>query len=141
LIQPQRVVVRASTDTIAAENPGLAEILQHIHEQVGDPWITVKELCIRFNLSRHALEALFRVGKLNPPGRLIHDVRLRRAFVQLAHSSMSIQQIASDCGFGSSRSFCRRFRQTAGASPEVWRKKKGSKHPFRFGEDGGLRRK
>lgn len=121
LIQPRRVIVRASTDTIAAQDGQLAAILQTLHERAGDPFLTVKSICEDFKLSRRALWEMFVQAKLAPPGQLIHDMRLRKACVKLAEGGQTIQQIARACGFGSPRSFGRYFRQVKGASPEQWR--------------------
>ena len=122
LIAPRRVVVRASTDTIAAENPQLAAILQHLHEHLDDPNLSVKTLCLRSGLSRRTLEMLFSEAQLKPPGQVIHEVRLRRACALLADGDQTVQQIATACGFASPGSFGRYFRQVKGASPEAWRR-------------------
>lgn len=122
LVSPRRVVVRGSTDTVAAQDPRLAGILQDLHEHLDDPDITVKTLCLRHGFSRRALEVLFHKAALKPPGQVIHELRLRRACVYLAQGQQTVQQIASACGFASAGSFCRYFRQVKGTSPEAWRR-------------------
>ena len=122
LIPPRRVVVRASTDAIAARDSRLARILQHLHEHLNDPTLSVKTLGLRSGLSRRRLETLFEEAGLKPPGQVIHEVRLRRACAQLADGNQTVQQIAKACGFASPGSFGRYFRQVKGVSPEVWRR-------------------
>ena len=122
LIPPRRVVVRTSTDTLAAEDPQLAAILLEIHEQFHACEFSVKHLCDRFGLSRRALGELFARENLKPPGHVIHDLRLRKACLQLGETTLRIKDIAATCGFSSVRSFCRFFRQRQGTSPEAWRK-------------------
>jgi LacI family transcriptional regulator len=122
LIAPRRVVVRASSDTIAAENPQLAAILQHLHEHLDDPNLSVKTLCLRSGFSRRKLEMRFSEAKLKPPGQVIHEVRLRRACALLTDGDQTVQQIATACGFASPGTFCRYFRQVKGTSPEAWRR-------------------
>lgn len=122
LIPPNRVVVRASTDTIATESLQLANILQHIHARYGDVSLTVNELCHRFSITRRGLWEMFGQAKLASPGQIIHEVRLRRACVALTESSQTIQEIALACGFASVRSFGRYFRKVKGRSPDEWRR-------------------
>jgi LacI family transcriptional regulator len=121
MVPPRLVVIRASTDTIAAQDARLAQILQHIHNQLHDTDVCVKGICARFGLSRHSLGELFSRANLKPPGHVIHEVRLRRACVQLAEGPTPINEVAKRCGFSSARSFCRFFRKMKGSSPESWR--------------------
>jgi len=121
-IQPRRIAVRASSDTIAAEDPKIAKILQHMHEQMHDPEISVKSLSRRFGVSRGTLLNLFSKAGLRPPARVIKEIRLRQACYQLEHTNKAINEVAQQAGFSSTRSFCRFFRQMKAASPEEWRK-------------------
>jgi len=122
VIQPRRVVVRASSDTIATEEPRIAQILQYMHEQVHNSEISVKSLGQRFGISRGTLLTLFSKAGLRAPARVIKEVRLRQACYQLEHTNKSINEVARQSGFSSTRSFCRLFRQMKAASPEEWRK-------------------
>jgi LacI family transcriptional regulator len=122
LIPPRRVVVRGSTDAIAARDPRLTSILQHLHEHLDDPTLSVKTLCLRSGLSRRKLETLFDQASLKSPGQVIHEVRLRRACAQLAAGDQTVQQIAAACGFASAGSFGRYFHQVKEVSPEAWRR-------------------
>jgi len=121
VIQPRRVAVRASSDTIAAEDPKIAQILQYMHEQVHNPDISVKALARRFGISRGTLLNMFAKARLRAPARVIKDIRLRQACYQLEHTDNTINEVAQQSGFSSTRSFCRFFRQMKAASPEEWR--------------------
>lgn len=121
LVPPSRVVVRASSDTIATENPALAQILQFIHAQFADPGLSVKDLCHRFGLSRSKLWEVCAEAGLPPPGKIIHDVRLRRACLALVDTGATIEAISRQAGFASARTFRRYFRKMKGSSPETWR--------------------
>lgn len=121
LVPPCGVVVRASSDTIASENPRLAQILQFIHARFADPNLSVKDLCHRFGLSRSKLWEVCAEAKLPPPGKLIHDVRLRRACLALTDTEWKIEDISVKSGFASARTFRRYFRKMKGSSPETWR--------------------
>ncbi len=122
LIKPRRVMIRSSSDTIAAEEPRLAQILQYLHDQIHSPEVNVNGVSARFGLSRRALGELFAKANLRPPVEVIHEVRLRKALYHLEESSQSINEVANQCGCSSARSFCRFFRKMKGCSPEAWRK-------------------
>ncbi len=121
IIQPRRVIVRASSDIIATKDTHLASILQYVHDQIHSPEVNVKGLSARFCHSRRTLGKLFADAKLRPPGQVIHDIRLRRACYHLEESSLSINEVATRCGFSSARSFCRFFGKMKKCSPEAWR--------------------
>jgi len=121
LIKPDRIIVRSSSDTIAAEEPRLAQILQYLHDRIHSPEVNVKGVCGRFGLTRRVLGQLFAKAKLKSPIEVIHEIRLRHACHHLKESSLSINEVATKCGFSSARSFCRFFRKMKGCSPETWR--------------------
>jgi LacI family transcriptional regulator len=120
-IQPRRVITRSSSDTIAARNPRLAQILEHVHEKASDAGMNVKSVSALFGLSRRTLGELFHQARLGPPGQVIREVRLRKACFHLQESSLPVNEVAKICGFASARSFCRFFRQMKGSSPGIWR--------------------
>lgn len=121
VIPPRRVVVRSSSDTIATKETRLAQILQYLHNAVHNPDFSVKEISNHFGLSRRALGHLFLKAGLQPPGRVLHEVRLRQACFHLEATDNSVNEVARDSGFGSARSFCRYFRKMKGCSPTAWR--------------------
>lgn len=121
LVPPRRVIVRSSSDTIAAPEPRLAQILQYLHDQADDPEVNVNGVSARFGFSRRALGELFAQAGLKPPGQVLHEVRLRKACFHLEETSLSVNEVARRCGFASARSFCRFFRKLKGSSPETWR--------------------
>ena len=54
-------------------------------------------------------------------GDYIQDFKLNRAKQLLTHSTMPVYNIALECGFSSSPSFCRAFKTQTGISPKQYR--------------------
>ncbi len=57
------------------------------------------------------------------PMEMVQFMRLDRAVTLLAHSNLSVQQIADRCGFVSPNHFSRRFKQAYGHSPSEVRRR------------------
>ena len=53
----------------------------------------------------------------------VNSVKLRHACDQLANTSMSIVDIAVECGFNSSQYFSRIFKTFSGCTPQQYRKR------------------
>jgi AraC-like DNA-binding protein len=51
-----------------------------------------------------------------------NEVRLNHAENKLIATTLSIEQIAEECGFSDARNFSNNFRKKYGVSPSVWRK-------------------
>lgn len=56
-----------------------------------------------------------------PPQRWLTRVRVERAKDLLAHSSLSLREIAGECGFGSEQYLCAVFRREEGKAPGSFR--------------------
>jgi LacI family transcriptional regulator len=120
-LQPIGVVRRASTDTLAVEDPNLAEALRYIREHACDP-CSVVDILEHIPVGRRWLERQF-VQKL---GRTPHDeiirVRMEMARRLLMQSDESLPQIAGRCGFTAVQNFSRAFRDSLGVTPAAYRK-------------------
>jgi len=92
-----------------------------IHKRLSDPDLTVARIASEVGVSVRHLSREFRlVG--NSPLRALKNARLDAAKLLLAGSSLSISQIAQDCGFSSSSSFARTFAAVIGTSPRTFRR-------------------
>lgn len=111
------------------------KILRVIESQ---PSRKIHELALECNLSPSHLQHLFKQSTGFGLGELLTEQRMQRATEFLAHSNMSVKQIASTVGYehtsSFSRAFERRFRQT----PSSYRQaqdvdKAASQELLRFG--------
>jgi AraC-like DNA-binding protein len=88
--------------------------------------ITLEDLANHVHLSRHYLVHLLRKETGRTPFDFILATRLEQAKRLLSCTSLSVADIAEQCGFESSSYFCRRFRMAYGITPRTLREKKST---------------
>jgi len=122
-IPPKEVMERESTRVYACSDPLVAAAATIIRARAHEG-IAVPDLLAVLPCSRRALENRFRASL----GRSLHEeivrVRLARARRLLLETTMTVERIAEDCGFGSLPRFNAAFRVAEGTSPGVWRRQK-----------------
>jgi AraC family transcriptional regulator len=72
--------------------------------------------------SRTQFHRLFRAMVEETPGAMRRRLRLERAAHQLAHTGMSVTDVALDANYGSLEAFTRAFRKAFRTSPSVYRR-------------------
>jgi len=121
LIAPRGVVIRASSDYFALEDPELAKAVQYIQEHACDP-MTVNDILAHINISRRTLEYRFR----DQFGRSLHDemrrVQLERAKQLLLRTDLTIPDVGERSGFAYVNRFSTLFRDAVGMPPGQYRK-------------------
>jgi LacI family transcriptional regulator len=123
-IAPKEVVERESTLVYACSDPLVSKAATFIraraHEGIGVP-----DILAVVSASRRALEVRFRSAL----GRSLHEeiqrVRLARARRLLRETGLTMEQIASDCGFGALQRFHAAFKEAEGVPPGEWRRRSG----------------
>lgn len=90
---------------------------------------TVPDLAASVNLSPSRLRHLFKVNAGISLRRYLERIRMERAEVLLMTTFLSVKQIAAACGYRSSASLVRAFRQAVGQSPGKYRRQ--DVHPGR----------
>jgi AraC family transcriptional regulator, transcriptional activator FtrA len=86
-----------------------------------DRELSVDMLADRAGMSRRNFVRRFREATGQPPARWLLEARLARARDLLDATDLSIEQVASDCGFGSADALRRHFRTRLKASPSQYR--------------------
>jgi LacI family transcriptional regulator len=120
-IPPAGIVQRQSSDTVAVEDPHVAEAIRFMRKHVRDHF-GVDELLAHLPLSRRSLEYRFRACLGRSPYDYLNQIRVDRAKRLLSdpHRS-SLTKIAMDCGFGDLRRFRIVFQRLVLASPAEYR--------------------
>lgn len=97
----------------------VTEIIDYINKNYRGK-LSVAELSRIFGLNPHYMGSLFinEVGRSIP--RYILDLRLILSTQLLASSSMSVSEIAYECGFSSPSYFIEKFRERYGAPPKKY---------------------
>lgn len=115
LFQPEGVVERASTNTVAVgDNPELAEAVRYIHQHLAES-IGVEDIIRHINVSRRWLEMAFRDKLHTSPHAFISQARVKKARSLLAGPrKMRFKQVALECGFNNTRQLSLVFERHAG---------------------------
>lgn len=120
LVPPLRVIARQSTDLLALDDPDLVGAIRQIRGQACGR-LRVRDVVAGVAVSRRLLEQRFRAALGHGPAEEIRRVRLERARELLAHSELSIEQIARAAGFRSATRLGVAFRRRFGLTPRDWR--------------------
>jgi len=124
LIEPARVEARQSTHTIPIFDPFLAGLIAdaraHLDKPFGVEWFVERGKC-----SRRWLEMRFQTEIGQTPLAVINRLRVGKARDMLAdptHESLSLSDIAAQCGFADLRRFRIVFYRHTGMTPKQYRR-------------------
>lgn len=121
LIPPDGVVARQSTDTVAVDDPCVADAIHFIHDHLGQPF-GVAQVVEASRVSRRELETRFRRLLEATPYDYICRARIERA-KQLLQSRQrtKLHRVASACGFSSVERMRLVFLRMTGQTPVEYR--------------------
>jgi transcriptional regulator GlxA family with amidase domain len=91
-------------------------------EERDEERLTMRALQSTLGVSADALERAFRGELQISPSAYYRRLRLRRAADLLAHSALSVRDVALACGFANLSSFARAFRNEHGQAPSRLRR-------------------
>jgi LacI family transcriptional regulator len=123
LIEPTRVVVRQSTDTLAINDPDLAQAVAFIRVHATTAAIQVSDVLRAVPVSRSWLERRFQESLGRSPAEEIRRVRLDRVRQLLAETEMPVPQVATASGFGSREYLAYAFKHATGLTPREFRRR------------------
>lgn len=121
-IPPLRLVERASTDTVAIEDPVMVQALRFIRKEVGSG-IAVKDVLNHVGRSRTDLEQRFR----RHLGTTIHGELLQRRLNRVCHlldeTDDNLNEVARRAGFSTAAHLCRLFHEHYHQTPTQFRRR------------------
>lgn len=121
LVPPLRIVVRQSSDLVAAGDADVAAAIRYIKANVSKG-IRVPDIVREVLVSRRSLERRFlRIVGCTPRAE-IDRVRLERAKELLAETEWAIPRVAEAAGFAYHINFCAFFKRKTGVTPSRYRK-------------------
>lgn len=100
----------------------LAVVVAYIQDNL-EQKLSVADLAKQAGLSISRLERLFKSVLHLSPLQMIQKIRLEHAITLLKDSSLSIVQIAGQCGYSDHSAFSRQFKQLTGQSPKDFRER------------------
>lgn len=120
------LTLRASHQS-AADSPGTQrrrqlawEVRQHLEKHLTEP-LRLDQLAARFGVSSFHLCRTFATEYRLGLTDTLTQLRIERAKLLLADRSLSMKQIAQQCGFTNANYFAKAFRRTTGHSPSDYR--------------------
>lgn len=123
-VEPERVVVRKSTETIAVHDAFIAHLIAEMRANL-QKHFGVEWLVQRTKRSRRWLELRFREVMGQPPHVVINRLRVAKAREMLGspqYDHLTLTDIAARCGFNDLRRFRLVFTKHEGVSPKKIRK-------------------
>ena len=115
------IVRRGSTRVFRRKDAEVSSALELIWAPDG-VHITAKEVLDRFSCSRRSAEMRFRAATGKSVLEEIVDARMECAKSLLAGTSLSVPEIAAQCGYRFPANFRNAFRAATGSNPLAWRK-------------------
>ena len=95
-----------------------------IERDFADPELNSLRLAESAGVSEVYLRKLFCRYYGVPPMRYLQQFRLNKSMIRLLQSSVSISEIALECGYTNPYHFCRAFKQRTGMTPGEYRRLK-----------------
>lgn len=99
----------------------IKEAVEYIHNNYHDSCLTLKDVSSQKNISYHYLSHLFKKELKVTFSSYVTKVRLDMAANLLKNKSLSVSQIAYQCGFEDPGYFSKTFKRRMGASPADYR--------------------
>lgn len=122
-IPPRGIVIRKSTDTLAADDPLLSAALREISKRLATSFGTA-EIAAALKIPRTRLDRLFAEKFSRSVGREIVRQRIDRAKRFLSETDKPMKEIAALCGYCNAGYFTNAFRTETGLTPKAWRRER-----------------
>ena len=120
-IPPRGIIVRKSTDTLAADDPLLSSALKEIAKRLSMSF-GVAEIAEALKVPRTRLDRLFAEKFSRSVGKEIVRQRIERAKKLLISTDKPMKEIAALCGYCNAGYFTNAFRAETGLTPKAWRR-------------------
>ena len=119
-VKPRGIVVRASTDTFAVNDPALRPAIDFIEKNLGRAF-GAAQIAEALGIPRIRLDRLFAAKLGHSAGTEIARRRIAEAKRLLASTELSLAEIASYCGYCHASFLIRSFKKATGVTPADWR--------------------
>jgi AraC-like DNA-binding protein len=113
--------LRNRDEPLPAPYAALARLVAFARQKLSDG-VGVRDIAREAGMSVATLTRHFREHMRLAPGEFLAQMRISRACRRLAHSPMTVVEIAVDCGYESPSAFSRAFRRQMKLSPSAYRR-------------------
>ena len=121
MIPPKGIVIRKSTETIAAADPTVRSALTYIDTHL-DRSFGIAQIADELGVTAISLHRLFKKHLGRRVGDEIRRERIAKAKILLQTSDLKICSIARETGFCNLAHFTRTFKQSCGMTPSAYRR-------------------
>ncbi|NNM85375.1 MAG: substrate-binding domain-containing protein [Phycisphaerales bacterium] len=121
MVGPGTLVVRGSSNIVAADDPLVRSALTLIHQRIARG-ISVKTLTASLNISRPTLETRFQAALRRSPAAEIRRQQLEKAKTLLATTRLPMPEVAEQAGYTSGKHLSIAFRRDMGTTPTAYRR-------------------
>lgn len=109
-----------TADGAGLDSKRLARVIDFIDANLSRPIVT-RELADIAALSPFHFSRCFRISTNTSPHKFVTERRIEVAKCMLADASLTLAQIAYDCGFSNQSHFTKAFKECAGVTPGAYR--------------------
>ncbi len=96
------------------------EITEYMYQHLSAE-ITLESIAKKFGYSKNHVINIFKRETGKTPFEYLRDIRLVKAKSLLEYSHMSLENIATESGFGNYINFYKAFKAKYGSSPRIWK--------------------
>ena len=119
---PRGLIPRQSTDSLAADDPFVANALRYISEN-GHERIQVDDVVFPSGTNRRTLERKFRASMGRSIAEEISRLRIERSKRLMMETDDSLKSLAVDLGFRNADHFCKVFSRIEKITPSQYRRR------------------
>ena len=120
-IEPDHVVIRASTDINVIDHQPTAAAVQYIRTQLSDPDLSIADIVKHAGISRRSLENAFKEHLKRSIASEILAQRIDRAINLIRQGQRPLATVAAACGFSSPQALSGSFMRALGRTPSSFR--------------------
>ena len=120
LIPPNGIVLRRSTDIVAAADPLVKRALDFLAANIARPF-GAAQVAEALGVSRNVLDKRFRADLSRSIGEEILRQRLARVKLLLKNTDKTVADIAAETGFCNAAYLTNTFREATGVTPRAYR--------------------
>lgn len=120
LVPPSGIAERRSTQTLAVSDETVKRALSLLTENIARPY-GIDQLISEMGIKPHVLRSLFEKHLGTTPIKEFTRLRMARAKLLLANTTLPIKTIASEVGYCNIGYFSNSFSESVGVSPSAYR--------------------
>lgn len=121
LVPRNRVMARMSTATYAGTHRLADEALRFVRQNFRSPDLTSEGVAKRLRITPFGLQKILQREVGITLSQEILRLRMEEAVRLMMDSTLKLESIAHEVGFGSGRNFSRAFKKACGVTPQHWR--------------------